>query len=355
MRWILKELSPESLSVRTPPANTGSDFDYLVEHEFEKKIPACYLIELKNAKVASDGVVFDEKFNVDAATFSSNQTIANRNFLFRYQFHANSFFTRIRSKTKRLSGSYLWATDLFCTNYFHWFADVLPRLIVLPDKYRSLTLLLPNSLAGIAYVKKTLDMLDIPYDFLEPNTVSHVDELIFASHTAPTGNYNDELIRRVGELVLAHEDTSFSLGENIYVSRSKARKRKIHNERELLPVLREYGFAIVNFEDFSWTQQVGMLKNAKCVMGIHGAGLTNMLFMKTGKVLEIRNTKNRVTNCYFSLASALDHTYFIVPALPTLSLIDKSSPNLVISPKLIEEILKQAMSADNGYEKPTPS
>jgi capsular polysaccharide biosynthesis protein len=47
------------------------------------------------------------------------------------------------------------------------------------------------------------------------------------------------------------------------------------------------------------------------LIGLHGAGLTNMLFMREGgKVLELRNQNDAHNNCYFSLASELNLDYF---------------------------------------------
>jgi len=47
------------------------------------------------------------------------------------------------------------------------------------------------------------------------------------------------------------------------------------------------------------------------LIGIHGAGLTNILFMPKGaSVLELRRKDDSHNNCYFSLASALELNYF---------------------------------------------
>jgi len=49
------------------------------------------------------------------------------------------------------------------------------------------------------------------------------------------------------------------------------------------------------------------------LVGSHGAGLTNMMFMPSqSKVLEIRNHGDSHNNCYFSLASEFGHRYFYI-------------------------------------------
>src|ERR1035437_4173888 len=59
------------------------------------------------------------------------------------------------------------------------------------------------------------------------------------------------------------------------------------------------------FED-----QVAILSKARYVASNHGAGLTNMLFMRPGgRVLELRREGDAHNNCFFTLASALKLDY----------------------------------------------
>jgi capsular polysaccharide biosynthesis protein len=51
--------------------------------------------------------------------------------------------------------------------------------------------------------------------------------------------------------------------------------------------------------------------NCKVLGGVHGAGLTNMMFMSKGsKILEIRGKGDSSNNCFFSLASDLEMKYY---------------------------------------------
>ena len=63
----------------------------------------------------------------------------------------------------------------------------------------------------------------------------------------------------------------------------------------------ELGFDIIQFEDFSFAEQVKIAFNSKVLVSLHGAGLTNMLFMDKGNyVVELRQENDQINNCYFS-------------------------------------------------------
>jgi capsular polysaccharide biosynthesis protein len=53
------------------------------------------------------------------------------------------------------------------------------------------------------------------------------------------------------------------------------------------------------------------MQQCKLLIGVHGAGLTNMMFMQKGnKVLELRKRDDKYNNCYFGLASACELDYY---------------------------------------------
>jgi capsular polysaccharide biosynthesis protein len=59
------------------------------------------------------------------------------------------------------------------------------------------------------------------------------------------------------------------------------------NEDELLPVLEKFGFKVYYFESMTFREQVTLVSGAEIILGMHGAGMTNMIFMPEGrKVVE---------------------------------------------------------------------
>ena len=74
----------------------------------------------------------------------------------------------------------------------------------------------------------------------------------------------------------------------VYVARNDAKIRRILNEDELVAPLRAAGFEVVCPGKLSHREQVRLFYEAAVVVGAHGAGLTNLLFMQPGgQVLEL--------------------------------------------------------------------
>jgi capsular polysaccharide biosynthesis protein len=194
--------------------------------------------------------------------------------------------------------------------YFHWLTDALTRLVASEQFVANHKVILPHSYQEYPFIRESLEYLGYSIHWLLPSERLRVDELVLPSHTASPGNFNDELLKRVRDKFCLHETLQKKL---IYISRAKASRRFIENEEELIHLLLDYSFEIHVFEDYSFSKQVELMNQTEVLIGLHGAGLTNMLFMKQQtKVVEIRNQNDSKNNCYFSMASALELSYYYV-------------------------------------------
>ena len=69
------------------------------------------------------------------------------------------------------------------------------------------------------------------------------------------------------------------------------------NEAELFAALEEYSFEKVFLEDYALEEQARLFDSAECVVGFHGAGLTNIMFCRPGtRIVEIFSPDFIVTN-----------------------------------------------------------
>lgn len=201
--------------------------------------------------------------------------------------------------------------DDWSKEYFHWFTDALPRLIASEKYLNNHVILIPKKIEKkYRYIKESLSYFKINYFFYETKKIK-INNLILPSHTSLTGNYNSSLINNVRDRFI--DCNIVTANKRIFLSRRKARMRKIINENEVIDILLKYDFEIHIFEDYSLKRQIEIMQNTKILVGLHGGGLTNMLFMpREGKVLELRNMNDTSHNCFFSLASDLNHYYYYI-------------------------------------------
>lgn len=160
-------------------------------------------------------------------------------------------------------------------------------------------------------------------------------------HLAPTGNYNEQVVRELRKYYHSHYNIEKKNNELIYISRQKAKKRKIVNEELLFPILSKHNFKIIEFEGKTFQELIFIAANAKVMISIHGAGLSNMLFMFQGaKILEIRKKGDKRNLCYFALSSALKLDYYYLFAEPVNPNEDFHTADLLVDPYEFEETIK---------------
>ena len=150
----------------------------------------------------------------------------------------------------------IWFVDQWGRNYFHWLTDSLPRLINIQDLLKGKIVLLPYNYRECDYIDRSLSYFkDIKIRYIEKNEVIHCNKLLIPTQAClGGGNYYDEDIRKIRNLINSvHQDYDITKSsDKIYISRKKAKYRKILNEENVASLLKEYGFDILCFEDYSW-------------------------------------------------------------------------------------------------------
>lgn len=84
---------------------------------------------------------------------------------------------------------------------------------------------------------------------------------------------------RAHSKIPARQDGRF---DRVYVARGDATHRRIVNEGEVIALLAIFGFAMVTPGQMSFAEQVATFRAARCILGTHGAGLTNLLWASEG-------------------------------------------------------------------------
>jgi len=297
-------LSEEYLSVRAAPENLRPEDRYLFDHEFQKQIPETRLLRLPDAAVVGNDI-----FKFPFKVFRKYTTVVGQTASLKEKC---LLLLKFALRKARHIDKAVWITNEWSAGFFHWMTDALPRLEACADHLNGHAVLLPKHYSTIRFVPESLTLLRVPAIYYELAFPVLVDEILVPSHTAPTGNYNNNFIHRLKSrfaVQVSHEAS----GDRIYISRRKAEKRRLANENEVEELLRQYGFKAHCMEDYCLSDQIEIMSKANMLVGSHGAGLTNMMFMPSqSKVLEIRNHGDSHNNCYFSLASEFGHRYFYI-------------------------------------------
>jgi hypothetical protein len=306
----MEVLRPESLSRRKLPVNFNQNDLGLFSHELERVIPQTKLLKLQNVGVSAEGILFQKgKMLPESFAFPANRENWKRRSVLKFML--NNYLFRRRRRFERESA---WVVDDWSRGYFHWLADVLPRLFTIRERLKDLVLLLPHQYRELEFVQASLKPFIIGgVEYIDASEVLFCKNLIVPLQTAPSGHYNEELIQEARDLLVGFYagGPRESPTDRVYISRSLAPKRRIFNEDEVMEVLRQFDFRIIRSEDHSFAEQVRIASRARYLFSNHGAGLTNILFMSPGtNVLELRHVTDRVNNCYFTLASALNLNYF---------------------------------------------
>lgn len=319
-------LLPGAAVARRPPENLREEDARLFAHALEARTEACRLLRLRDVAASGAGLLFKGlKILPESFAHPSTRDAFTRRKRSVVKFLAAQHLARRRV---RLDAPALWVTDDWSHGYFHWFADALPRLLAARAYLNEAALLLPARYRGLEFVESSLRAF-APREvrFIGEDEVYFCRELLVPTPTAPSGEFNETLIQELRALLVgffvdergAEEGGVRRTGEgaNVYISRARAPKRKVENEEEVALVVREFGYEVVYSEELKFAEQVRLHARARRLVSIHGAGLTNMLFMPEGaSVLELRKEGHAYELCYFGMASALGLRYFYQPCAP---------------------------------------
>ncbi|UNU24521.1 tetratricopeptide repeat protein [Microcoleus vaginatus] len=194
---------------------------------------------------------------------------------------------------KQIDGSVAVLSGLSGNVYFHWMVDVLPRIELLRHSGRDLAEIdwfLVNSCQH-QFQRESLRILGIPEEkVLESDRLPHIQatELIVPSFAGylgwPSGWAMDFLRREFLKGIIP----SSRYPKRIYISRSKARYRRVLNEEDVVEVLEQFGFVSILPESMSLAEQIAHFYHAEVIVAAHGSGLTNTIFSRQGtKVIEL--------------------------------------------------------------------
>jgi capsular polysaccharide biosynthesis protein len=198
-------------------------------------------------------------------------------------------------------------------NIAHILTGVAPRLLAAQKICDQVTLVLrsnANNMAKNVYKLLGASILCTDKD-INGKLVLADDQ----SQGAYEACYNDLF----GELTF--EGFNPQTAEKVFISRKGT--RSLINETEVEQTLQAYGFKKYYFEEIPLSEQWSVARNAKAIVGMHGAGLSNLVFNTNKvKVIELFHP-GYVIDMYRNMANAVGGTWCGVSGQITEDVIGK--------------------------------
>jgi len=169
------------------------------------------------------------------------------------------------------------------TSYYHFLIEDLPNFLHLRESLSGFLLVARKRIPK--YAKDVADILEL--ELKQVDEMIKVEESIYVKRNLISG-WPDPI--DLQKLKIEFEELLFSGKPHlkVYVSRRKS-SRSPKFEKELEGILEHNGWIVVNAQDLDFKAQVSIFSRSRILMGMHGAGLANAVWLRSGaKVIELR-------------------------------------------------------------------
>ena len=264
-----------------------------VSHLPEKEIPATSVLIVPSGRIvgrkgdvdvpgADVRLRYSKDLSQEAACFARTIRFGRLNPRFWKRVAENSLRQRFVPPVSRCSGRVAVLNCEGSHNYFHWIAEVLPRLWTLLQSGEQADWYVADCYSQ--WQRASLAALGVPLDsVIQPHATFHLeaDELLVPSLQATQAipPMAQELAKGLG----LQDDNGDEQKRLIYIER--AHSRRPVNANEFSAWRWQHGFDDVWLEDMSFGEQIALFRQAKIVLGVHGAGLTNIIHCRPGTLV----------------------------------------------------------------------
>lgn len=230
-------------------------------------------------------------------------------------------------------------------NYYHWLVEQVVSLRAV-DQYEAatrqegeVTIIVPSDAPG--FVTTALSRAGVSDRVHEwDGKPLGLEEYIVPSLPAHREVELQWLRERVGREAVGESGEGW-----LYVSRADSeRGRKVVNRDELEDVFDTYDVTVVQPEQWALAEEIRRFADAAGVIGPHGAGLTAMVWLTDGAVVELQNEIYDST--YPTLADPLGHDYECVRCDSVGQQSKPRNADMRAEPNDVRAALERATSTD---------
>ena len=294
-----------------PPKNLRPDF-YPVQqglrNDYRQELP---IVTVDRCFATHSGLALKRLRLVPESTFRGLNPRITRHF---HRYALYKYFTerRLRSTEPRL----LLLHHHWASGYHHWVTECLLKLqfidpsqhvVVLPEDYPP-------------FAAETLTMFPFAGKLALPRGRGLQARSLTLIGNPHSGHFNPEQLLTLKKLVLERFDGPGPGVERLYITRRGQPLRRVENEDQVIETLHRYDFRVVDPGALSFREQVRLFSRCRVLISVHGAGLTNCMFMpEGGRVLELYRAlgskEDGMNACYWRLSTAsnLDYYYQYCP------------------------------------------
>jgi capsular polysaccharide biosynthesis protein len=271
---------------------------------FNNKVGEIVIFLYKNV-IISNSIIFKGFAYSDKSTFHT----LNGSFV-KPSLYLKSLFKILFRKKIFIKEGFL-ASQEWGDNFYHFTLELLPQIISFSTQYPEVPIIMPLNYKSKNFITGYLSILGISPIYYDIKNVVKIEKL-FVSEVPRIGNFNKKNILNLKESIevnalLINYKPPF---RNVYLSRSKANRRKIINESVLISLLEKFGFEIYYAEDLEFSSKIQLFTETKVLISNHGAGFSNIVHLQTGQTIIELKAFNDNYWTFFSLSRILDHKYY---------------------------------------------
>jgi capsular polysaccharide biosynthesis protein len=273
---------------------------YTIEN---RPLSELFIKEVKNCIITRSLLVMTAK-GVDRSCLYKNLPIGKE-----FQMNLVGAASVLKNRLHKLNGD----QDNFFTfnpwggGYYHWLTEVAVKFLLFESELRKGRVLVPEN--APRFVTDFLELFEFSnVQALKDNSFARSLKVITNPHTSHYHIDHLSLLRRRILSKVASVKDNFP--RRIYVSRRFARARYVVNDEEVTETLKGLGFHCVYLEDTPFADQVNLFRHCELLVSIHGAALTNAVFMPANsKVIEFYpeaiGREKDIFRCFLRLSHVL--------------------------------------------------
>jgi capsular polysaccharide biosynthesis protein len=330
---------------RKLPANfRAQDIDYF-RHQFEINLPPIGIRVTNNYWLLFTSGILVNCFKIEKQSLLYDSRLSDNGGKILLVKRFIKAILKNKIQFLRKHGEFITIINEWSQNYFHWFTEALPKLVVAIEEGLKPVVLLPE-IYNSAFQIRSLELMNIEYRTFAGEVLIGKG-IILPNRLAPySAHYNPPVMMRMVALLKLSLAGDVNKGNRIYVSRRQATKRRIKNEETVIEVMKAFGFYILETEELSLDEQISIMHHADIFVSAHGAGLTNMIFCEAGtKIFELCLKNQILDKCYFNLANALELHYYYQFCESADSTDDYHTSDLVVDVQELKHNLFQLTNA----------